>query len=154
MEEALEASGTDYNVYVPILNAMSALGKADAARNVRLRLIQALENSPARGAGGRAGPDPPRRHVLARKQRVEDAMRETNLAMVLRPNEATVLYNAACTFTNLGRRTEAGKIRALLSKAWEAGTGRRVDAARPRPGAAAWRRPGVSTGCSPPLKEG
>jgi tetratricopeptide (TPR) repeat protein len=43
-EEALEASGTDYNVYVPILNALGALGKADAARNVRLRLIQALES--------------------------------------------------------------------------------------------------------------
>jgi tetratricopeptide (TPR) repeat protein len=43
-EEALGAAGSDYNVYIPILNAMSALGKLDAARNVRLRLIQALEN--------------------------------------------------------------------------------------------------------------
>jgi tetratricopeptide (TPR) repeat protein len=50
--------------------------------------------------------------------RVDDAIRETNLAMTLRPNEATVLYNAACTLANLGRRTEALD---ALRKAWEAG---------------------------------
>lgn len=38
--------------------------------------------------------------------------------MVLRPNEATVLYNAACTFANLGKRAE--RIDALR-KAWNAG---------------------------------
>ena len=34
-------------------------------------------------------------------------MREANLAMLLRPNEATVHYNAACTFCNLNRKDEA-----------------------------------------------
>ena len=34
-------------------------------------------------------------------------MREANLAMVLRPNEAAVLYNAACTFCSLNKREEA-----------------------------------------------
>ena len=34
-------------------------------------------------------------------------MREANLAMVLRPNEAAVLYNAACTFCSLNKRAEA-----------------------------------------------
>src|SRR5262245_8166528 len=33
-EEAIEAAGTDYNVYIPIMNALGALGKADAARDV------------------------------------------------------------------------------------------------------------------------
>jgi non-specific serine/threonine protein kinase len=56
--------------------------------------------------------------MYAQEQRAEDAIRETNLAMVLRPNEATVLYNAACTFSNIGKRAEALD---ALRKAWEAG---------------------------------
>ena len=49
---------------------------------------------------------------------IDEAVRETNLAMTLRPNEATVLYNAACTFANLGRNADAID---ALRKAWEAG---------------------------------
>ena len=116
-EEALEASGSDYNVYVPILNAMSALGKTDAARDIRLRLIQALESHL------REVPEDARARILlassyAEEGRAEDATRETNLAMVLRPNEATVLYNAACTFCFLGRKAEALD---AIKKAWNAG---------------------------------
>ena len=43
----------------------------------------------------------------AEEGRVDDAMREANLAMVLRPNEAAVLYNAACTFCSLNKKDEA-----------------------------------------------
>jgi non-specific serine/threonine protein kinase len=56
--------------------------------------------------------------MYAQEQRTDDAVRETNLAMTLRPNEATVLYNAACTFANLNRRVEALD---ALRKAWDAG---------------------------------
>jgi tetratricopeptide (TPR) repeat protein len=116
-EEAIEAAGTDYNVYIPIMNSLRALGKADAARNVRLRLIEALENHL------RKAPEDARARILlggmySQENRGEDAIRETNLAMVLRPNEATVLYNAACTFCNLDRKAEAID---AIRKAWEAG---------------------------------
>ena len=116
-EEAIEAAGTDYNVYVPIMNALGALGKKDAARDVRLRLTQTLENHL------REVPEDARARILlggmySQEGRVDDAIRETNLAMTLRPNEATVLYNAACTFSNLERRVEAID---ALRKAWEAG---------------------------------
>ena len=116
-EEALEAAGTDYNVYVPIQNALKALGKIDASHNLRLRQIQALENHL------REVPEDARARILlsasyAEENRPEDAVREANLAMVLRPNEATVLYNAACTFCALGRRAEAID---ALRKAWTAG---------------------------------
>jgi serine/threonine protein kinase/Tfp pilus assembly protein PilF len=116
-EEAIEAAGSDYNVYVPIMNALGALEKADAVRSVRLRLLQALENHL------REVPEDARARILlggmyAQEQRAEDAIRETNLAMVLRPNEATVLYNAACTFCNIGRRADAID---ALRKAWDAG---------------------------------
>jgi len=116
-EEAIEAAGTDYNVYIPIMNALGALGKEEATRNVRLRLMQALENHL------REVPEDARARILlggmySQEHRIDDAIRETNLAMTLRPNEATVLYNAACTFANIGRKTDAVD---ALRKAWEAG---------------------------------
>ena len=116
-EEAIEAAGTDYNVYIPIMNALGALKREDAKRHVRQRLLEAFENhlrevpEDARARILRAG-------MFAQEGRIEDAVREANLAMVLRPNEATVLYNAACTFANLGKRTESLD---ALRKAWDAG---------------------------------
>src|SRR5207245_10048679 len=51
-------------------------------------------------------------------ERFDESVRETNLAITLRPNEATVLYNAACTFCALKRKPEALD---AIRKAWEAG---------------------------------
>ncbi|HTR04125.1 MAG TPA: protein kinase [Thermoanaerobaculia bacterium] len=116
-EEAIAAAGTDYNVYVPIMNALGALGREEARREVRLRLIQTHENHI------REVPEDARSRILcagmyAQEGRIDDAVRETNLAMTLRPNEATVLYNAACVFAALDRRADALD---ALRKAWEAG---------------------------------
>ncbi|HVS04240.1 MAG TPA: protein kinase [Thermoanaerobaculia bacterium] len=116
-EKAIEASGSDYNVYVPILNALGALGKAEALRNLRQRTIQALETHL------RQVPEDARARVLlsgnyAEMDRAEEAVREANFAMVLRPNDANVHYNAACTFCYLGRKSEALE---ALGKAWKAG---------------------------------
>jgi serine/threonine protein kinase/tetratricopeptide (TPR) repeat protein len=116
-EEALEASGADYNVYVPIINALGALGKEDALRNVRLRRIQVMEEHLKR-----VPEDARARTILsvdyATLDRVEDATREVNLAMALRPTEATVLYNVACIYCMLKRKPEAMD---ALAKAWHAG---------------------------------
>ena len=116
-EKAVEASGNDYNVFIPISNALSALGKQEALKSMRDRQIQTFETHL------RQVPEDARARILlagayADEGRSEDAMREASLAMVLRPNEATVLYNAACTFCALGRRFEALD---ALSKAWRAG---------------------------------
>ena len=54
----------------------------------------------------------------AEVNRIDDAVRETNLAITLRPNEAVVLYNAACNYCLLKRKPEAID---ALRKAWEAG---------------------------------
>src|SRR5438270_8973303 len=50
--------------------------------------------------------------------RPDDALKELNLAMTLRANEASILYNAACLYAMLKRKPEALE---ALSKAWEAG---------------------------------
>ena len=116
-EEAIAASGEDYNVYVPIMNSLGSLGKADARRNLIQRYSQALEKHL------KPVPEDARARVLlagsyAELGRTDDAMREANLALALRPNEATVLYNLACVFCLLQRKPEALE---SLRKAWQAG---------------------------------
>jgi tetratricopeptide (TPR) repeat protein len=116
-DAAVEASGEDYNIYVPILNSLGALGKQETLRNVRQRFVTALERHL------RQVPEDARARILlaqryAELERLDEAVRETNLAITLRPNEATVLYNAACTFCALKRKPEALD---ALRKAWEAG---------------------------------
>lgn len=116
-DAAVMANGADYNIYVPILNALRTMGKKDALLNMNTRRIGALEQHLAEV------PDDARARMqlaitYASLDRAEEAMREANLAMVLRPNDATVLYNSACAFCMLHRKPEALD---ALKKAWAAG---------------------------------
>jgi tetratricopeptide (TPR) repeat protein len=117
METALEASGEDYNVYVPIANSLGAMGKRDMYLNLMQRRVVALENHL------KQVPEDARARILlgtdyAEMGRVDDAMKELNLAITLRANEASILYNAACLYCLLGKKPEALD---TLEKAWEAG---------------------------------
>ena len=116
-EAAIATSGEDYNIYVPIINALGALGKKEAHRNSVLQRIQVLE------AHLKKVPEDARGRTLlatdyANLDRAEDAMREAQLAMALRANDAMVMYNVACVFGQLGRKPEALD---ALRKAREAG---------------------------------
>jgi tetratricopeptide (TPR) repeat protein len=116
-ETAIEASGEDYNVYVPIRNALGALGKEEAKHNLTHRRMAALENHL------KQVPEDARARVLlggdyADLGRTDDALRELNMAVTLRANEASILYNAACLYCGLKREPEALD---ALRKAWEAG---------------------------------
>jgi non-specific serine/threonine protein kinase len=116
-EAAIEASGEDYNVYVPITNAFGAMGKEEAKRNMTQRRIAAFENHL------KQVPEDARARILlgadyAYLGRPDDALRELNLAVTLRANEASILYNAACLYCELKRKPEALD---TLRKAWEAG---------------------------------
>lgn len=116
-EAAIEASGEDYNVYVPILNASGAMNKQEVRLEMSRRFIAALENHL------KQVPEDPRARVLlgvnyARAGREQDAMRELNLAITLRANEASILYNVACAFCDMKKKPEALD---ALGKAWEAG---------------------------------
>jgi serine/threonine protein kinase/Tfp pilus assembly protein PilF len=116
-EAALEASGQDYNIYAPIMNALSALGKKDRLHNIRLRnagtleahLTQVPEDAHARIHLG---------VMYAEMDRPEDAVREAGIATTLRSNDAHVLYNAACLYCSLKKKTEAMD---ALRRAWDAG---------------------------------
>ncbi len=116
-ETAIAASGEDYNVYVPIMNALGAMGKEEGRRNLFHRFVVAIENYL------KEVPEDARARVLlgakyADLGRAEDAERELNLAMTLRANEASILYNAACVYCLLKKKPEA---LGALHKAWEAG---------------------------------
>ena len=117
METALEASGEDYNVYIPIANSLGALGKREMYQNLLQRRMGALENHL------KQVPEDARARILlgtdyAEIGREEDALKELHLAMTMRANEASILYNAACLYSLLKRKPEAME---ALRKAWEAG---------------------------------
>src|SRR6266568_6582600 len=116
-ETAIEASGEDYNVYVPILNCLGAMGKEEAIRNMRQRRMAALENHL------KQVPEDPRARILlgsdyAHLGRSDDALHELNMAVTLRANEVSILYNAACLYCKLNKNLEAMD---ALRKAWEGG---------------------------------
>jgi serine/threonine protein kinase/tetratricopeptide (TPR) repeat protein len=126
-EVAIATSGEDYNTYVPIHNALGALGKKEALRNVVLQRIQVLE------AHLKKVPEDARGRTLlatdyAQVDRVEDAVRDANLAMALRPNDAMVMYNVACVFGQLGKKPEALEaLRKALEAGWKDATWARRD---------------------------
>jgi Flp pilus assembly protein TadD len=102
---------------VPILNCLGALGKQEAARNMRQRKMAALENHL------KQVPEDARARILlgsdyASLDRPDDALRELSLAVTLRANEASILYNAACVYCKLKKKAEALD---TLRKSWEAG---------------------------------
>jgi non-specific serine/threonine protein kinase len=116
-EAAVQMAGEDYNIYTPICNALGALGKTDLLRHWRQRRVQVVESHL------RKIPEDVRARVAlsndyATLNRTEDAMRELNLAVSLRPDDASVLYNAACTLCLMKKKPEALD---LLRKAHQAG---------------------------------
>jgi non-specific serine/threonine protein kinase len=126
-EAAIAASVEDYNVYVPIENALGALGKKEALRHIVLQRIQVLEahlKKVPEDARGRTLLATDYTHV----DRVDDAMREAQLAMALRANDAMVMYNVACVFGQLGRKSEAlDALRKASDAGWKDGTWARRD---------------------------
>ena len=98
-------------------NALGALGKTEAKRNMVLQRTEVIE------AHLKEVPEDARARTIlagdyASVGRAEDANREAQLAMALRPNEGTVLYNVACVYCYLEKKAEALD---ALTKAWEAG---------------------------------
>jgi serine/threonine protein kinase/Tfp pilus assembly protein PilF len=117
-EAAIESSGEDYNVYVPIRNCLGAMKKEQAKKKLNERFCLALERHL------KQVPEDARARILlggnyAELGRTDDALRELNLAVTLRANEASILYNAACVYCLLNRKDDAMD---ALRKAWEAGS--------------------------------
>ena len=117
MEEALAHSGENYNLTVPIHNALGALGKKDALNNYIHREIAIFEEHIKKM------PEDTRARVLlagdyAMQGRFEEAKREAEMAMVLRPDDSMILYNAACVYCAMKNVSDA---LIAIKKAWESG---------------------------------
>ncbi len=117
MEEALAHAGENYNTAMPIHNALGALGKKDALANYVHRELAIYEEALKKT------PEDARVRVLlagryADMGRFEDAKREADMAMALRPDDAMILYNTACAYCAMDNAKDA---MVALKKAWESG---------------------------------
>ncbi len=121
-ERALEANGDDYNVYIPFELCLERLGRKEEALKLAERHSRALEQQLE------LVPEDVRARMLLANRcaglgRTEDAIRELQIAVTMRPKDSNILYNAACTYGILQKKAEA---LALLKRAIEAGN-RNVD---------------------------
>src|SRR5437773_2015549 len=117
MEEALAHAGENYNTTIPIHNALGALGKKDALKNYLHREIAIYEGHVKKV------PEDARARVLlagdyAMQGRFEEAKREADMAMTLRPDDTMILYNTACAFCLMNNAADA---LIAIKKAWESG---------------------------------
>ncbi len=106
MEEALAHRGENYNTAMPIHNALGALGKKDALANYVHR-----ENAIYEEHVKKVPEDARARALLAtgyaHQGRLDDAKREADMAVALRPDDTMILYNVACTFCLMNNKKDA-----------------------------------------------
>lgn len=105
-DEAIVANGDDYNMYIPFLNSLGAIGKNEDLRRYREKEMTVLQQQLE------LVPEDVRARILlaadyASIGNAEDSVRQLEMAVTLRPNDSSVLYNAACTYGLLGKRQEA-----------------------------------------------
>jgi serine/threonine protein kinase/Flp pilus assembly protein TadD len=117
MEEALSHAGENYNTVMPIHNALGALGKKDALMNFVHREMAVYEEALKKT------PEDARVRVLlagnyAMLGRFDEAKREADMAMALRPDDAMILYNTACAYCAMNNTKDA---MIAIKKAWESG---------------------------------
>ena len=117
MEDALAHAGENYNTTIPIHNSLGALGKTDALKNYVHREIAIYEEHLKKV------PEDARARVLlaadyATQDRVDEAKREADMAMILRPDDSMILYNTACVFSAMNNAADA---LIAIRKAWESG---------------------------------
>jgi non-specific serine/threonine protein kinase len=126
VEQALEANGDDYNVYVPYMLCMERIGLKKEAGVMRDRMSKVLRQQLE------LVPEDVRARILlatnlASVGEADESMRHLQTAVVLRPRDGNTLYNAACTYGVLGKKPEALE---TLKKAIAAGYGNLNWAAR------------------------
>ncbi len=116
-DRAVEVCGDDYNVYIPYLNALSALEETDRVNMLRKKLINTLEHQID------VVPEDVRARMLLANTYAffgnkKDAAQQLEKAVAMRPNDASTLYNAACTYGLLELKVEA---LSLLRRAIDSG---------------------------------
>jgi serine/threonine protein kinase/Flp pilus assembly protein TadD len=105
-ESAMEIVGNDYNALVPLINSFEKLGRMADAERLRRREMEVLQDQLQHF------PDDVRARILLAADLAilgdtEGASMHAKIAVAMRPNDANILYNAACTYGLLKMRAEA-----------------------------------------------
>jgi serine/threonine protein kinase/tetratricopeptide (TPR) repeat protein len=105
-QRAIEVGGDDYNVYVPYIMALDRVGRVAEADVLREGRVTALERQLE------MVPEDARARILlstnyAHFKKYDAAITEVKKALTLRPNDANILYNAACTYGLMEKKAEA-----------------------------------------------
>jgi tetratricopeptide (TPR) repeat protein len=116
---AIAANGDDYNIFPPYMNALRTLGRTAEADLLQDQWIGVLQRQL------QLAPEDVRARIFlanlhAGRKNIEQAVRELEIAVTLRPNESNILYNAACTYGVMGQKPQA---LAMLKRALAAGYG-------------------------------
>ncbi|MGC2638038.1 MAG: protein kinase [Acidobacteriaceae bacterium] len=117
--QAIDVSGDDYNTYLPYINALDRLGQKKDVEPLREQLGGVLRQQLERV------PEDVRARILlssmlADTGQEDESVRQLQTAVALRPGDANILYNAACTYGVLKRKADALE---TLKKAVTAGYG-------------------------------
>jgi non-specific serine/threonine protein kinase len=105
-ESALEIVSNDYNALIPLINSMERLGRMADAERLRTREREVLAEQLQRF------PDDVRARILlscdlAILGHQDEAVQHVKIAVAMRPTDANILYNAACTYGLLRMKKEA-----------------------------------------------
>jgi serine/threonine protein kinase/Flp pilus assembly protein TadD len=104
---AMECNGDDYNTYIPYSIAFQRLGRTEEATKVEQRFADVLRQQLERV------PEDVRARILlanslaTKPECAEEAISHLRTAVALLPDDSNTLYNAACTYGVLGRKSEA-----------------------------------------------
>jgi non-specific serine/threonine protein kinase len=116
-DRAVAVNGDDYNIFPPYLNALRTIGRTAEAAAHEDRWIQVLQRQLE------LVPEDVRARIFlanlyARRKTDDLAVRELEMAVTMRPKDSNILYNAACTYGIMEKKSNA---LTLLKRAREAG---------------------------------
>ena len=102
----IELKPTFFTGYLDLAMTCERLGRLDEARTARQRILELLPDYLMQS------PDDSRARViyavsLAEAQRTEEALRETQKALDISPDDPLLLYNCACVYARLGQGKRA-----------------------------------------------
>jgi serine/threonine protein kinase/Flp pilus assembly protein TadD len=105
-ESALEIVSNDYNALIPLINSLEKLGRMADAERLRRRELEVLQDQLQHF------PDDVRARILlaadlANMGDKDGASMQVKIAVAMRPTDALILYNAACTYGLLRMKKEA-----------------------------------------------
>ncbi len=102
----MEIVSNDYNALVPLINSLERLGRMADAEKLRRREMEVLQEQLQHF------PDDVRARILLAADLAifgdaAGAAMQVRIAVAMRPADALILYNAACTYGLLGMKVEA-----------------------------------------------